>query len=386
MRGVAILVLVILLVAGGGLAYISYRLGQIRTVHCHTCAAPVAGGAPFNVLLIGDDSRADNTPGESIHFGTTAQAGGAHSDTIKILHVDPASERASLLSIPRDTYVELSGLSQNWVNLLGTTKQKINAALNDSPDSLIQTIANTFGIPIQYYVMINFNGLMSAVNTVGGINLNFPYPARDNDNGNNNSGLNITHAGCQTLNGGETLALARSRYYEYEIAPGVWQFDGTGDLGRIKRQNAVIEALMSKAKSTYNPLSLNSFIGALVNDVVIGGGLSATELVSLALRYHAFSGTSLPTATIPTAGATSAAGDVEVVQQPATNQLVRQFLGGPAGPITTPPLDAYGDPVATSTTPSTGSAQPSTTPASVASQSDTHLTAHAPPAFDPTPC
>jgi hypothetical protein len=90
----------------------------------------------------------------------------------------------------------------------------------------------------------------------------------------------------------ETLALSRSRFYQYEIRPGVWEPDATGDLGRIQRQNVVIEALIDKARSTYNPLTLNAFIGSVVNDVKIGG-LSSGALLSLALKYHGFSGSHL---------------------------------------------------------------------------------------------
>ncbi len=101
------------------------------------------------------------------------------------------------------------------------TDNKINTAFNSGPDPLIQTIENTFGIPINHFVITDFSGVINLVQSVGGITLDFPYPVRDNDDGNNNSGLDIPHAGCQTLNGTMALALARSRYYEYEVQPGV---------------------------------------------------------------------------------------------------------------------------------------------------------------------
>ena len=226
LRTAVVFVAVILVLAGAGFGYLHYRLSQIKTVACPSCAA-IVSGQPFNIMIIGDDSRADNTPSENAPFGSTATAGGAHSDTIKIAHVDPAKGTASLLSIPRDTYVQLSGLSATWLSAFGTRDQKINAALNDSVDSLVQTVQNSFGIPIQSWILINFNGLIDSVKTVGGIKLDFPYPVRDDDNGNNNSGLSITQTGCQTLNGDQTLALSRSRYYQYEIRPGVWEADPT---------------------------------------------------------------------------------------------------------------------------------------------------------------
>jgi LCP family protein required for cell wall assembly len=372
-------------VAGGAYGYLRYRLGQIKTVNCASCAA-VISGQPFNILIIGDDSRAGNTAAENRNFGSTAQAGGTHSDTIKIAHVDPATGTASLLSIPRDTYVQLSGLSASLLSQLGTRDQKINAALNDSVDSLVQTVRNSFGIPIQSWVLVNFNGLINGVKTVGGVNVDFPYPVRDNDRGNNNSGLAIARTGCQTLSGDQALALARSRFFQYEIRPGVWVADPSGDLGRIKRQNVIIEALLTKAESTYNPLTLNALIGSVVHDVKIGG-LSSSELVSLALKYHGFSGTNLRTATVPTSGAGSAAGSVQVVEQPQTQQLITQFLGQSPRPVVTPPLDGDATPVTVApSSAAPGSSGSSSSGSSSGKPAPLPASQSALPSFDPRPC
>lgn len=389
LRTAIILVAVILVLAGAGFGYLRYRLGQIKTVACASCAALISG-QPFNIMIIGDDSRADNTPGENANFGSEATAGGAHSDTLKIAHIDPATGTASLLSIPRDTYVKLSGLSTTWLNAFGTPDQKINAALNDSVDSLVQTVQNSFGIPIQSWVLINFNGLINAVQTVGGIKLDFPYPVRDDDDGNNNSGLSIPTAGCQTLNGNQTLALSRSRYYQYEIQPGVWEPDPTGDLGRIQRQNVIIEALLDKAESTYNPLTLNAFIGSVVQDVKVGG-LSSSDLLSLAVKYHGFSGSNLQTATVPTLGASSAAGSVEVVEEPQAQQVITTFLGQPPKAVLTPPLDAYGSPIdvpSASTAAAVGAAGPPSSSGQATTPAGATLTVTQPaiPSYDPRPC
>ena len=163
--------------------------GQIHTIKCKACAA-VADGTPYNVLIVGSDTRAGNSGGAAQAFGSASLVGGQRSDTIKILHVDPAAGTARLLSIPRDTYVTLSGMPATSGL---ATDNKINAAFNYGPDPLIATIENTFGIPISHFVIIDFTGVINLVNSVNGITLNFPYPVRDDDNGNNNSGLVITH-------------------------------------------------------------------------------------------------------------------------------------------------------------------------------------------------
>ena len=179
---------------------------------CATCVA-AANGAPYNVLLIGSDSRVGETAAEAQQFGNATNAGGQRSDTIKIVHVDPATGTASTLSIPRDTYVTSSGMPAD--SAARPAQNKINAAFGSGPDALIQTIENTFGIPISHYIVINFFGVQDAVNALGGISMDFPYPVRDQDCSTgvcyNNSGLNIPTAGCQVLDGTQALALSRSR-------------------------------------------------------------------------------------------------------------------------------------------------------------------------------
>ena len=338
LRWAVVVLAVLLVLAGAVYGYVRYRWSQIQSVACTSCTA--AGSGPFNVLIVGSDTRAGNTGQATKSFGSSSQVAGQRSDTVKILHVDPATGTARLLSIPRDTYVEMPPSVQSVYGRY----QKINTAFNDGINPLVQTIEDTFGISISHFVMVDFQGLTSAVDTVGGIYLNFPYPARDNDNGNNNSGLSITQTGCQKLNGTMTLALARSRYYQY-YESGSWHYDPSSDIGRIERQNIVIQAIVGRARSSYNPLTLNAFLGALVHDVTVDKAMTIGDMFSLATTYHAFSPSSLSSYTLPVSPATSAAGDVEVVQQPQTEQLLTQFLGSAPGAVTTPPVDGHGSPV-----------------------------------------
>jgi len=365
LRWALLVVAIILVLVAAGYGYIRYRWGQVKSQACAHCAA-VGSGEPFNVLLVGSDTRAGNTGQAAQNFGSAGQVSGQRSDTIKILHVDPSSGSASLLSIPRDTYVQMpSQLSSQGLG----GDQKINTAFNAGPDPLIQTIEDSLGIPIAHFVEVDFQGLTNAVNTIGGIYLSFPYPVRDNDNGNNNSGLVITQTGCQKLNGTQTLALARSRFYQYD-AYGYWHYDPTSDIGRIERQNIVIQAIASRARSTYNPLSLNAFLGAVVHDVTVDKQMTFGDMFSLATTYHAFSPSSLKSYTLPTVGqASSRAGDVEVVSQPQAQQVLRQFLGAAPATVTTPPVNAYGAPVQPPASSSSGSSSSGSSGASGSSSS-----------------
>ncbi|MGO8859490.1 MAG: LCP family protein [Acidimicrobiales bacterium] len=385
---VALTVVVVLAVGviGGAYAYARYQFDQVHKFACHACV-PVAAGQPYNLLVIGSDSRAGDTGQAAESFGTYSSVGGQRSDTIKILHIDPAAGTARVLSIPRDTYVTTSGLAPS-TGLTGP--EKINAAFNNGPEALIETIRNTFGIPISHWIVIDFDGVIDSVQALGGINLDFRYPVRDDNDGVNESGLNITQTGCQTLNGTQALALSRSRYYEY-YEDGEWQMDPGYDLSRIARQNVIIEAMIAKAKSTYNPLTLQSLIDAVKENVSIDDNLSLGMIYDLVERYHAFSPSSLQTWTLPTVPqAGTPAGDVELVSTQAPNvyvDTITEFLGAPPGPVTTPPLDQYGYPI-TVPTPTPVSATPTTAGASPHTSNTTPASLGTPglPSYDPTVC
>ena len=373
-------------VVGGGYAYVRYQFDQVHKVACHACVQ-VAAGQPYNLLVIGSDSRAGNTGQAASSFGTYSAVGGQRSDTIKIFHIDPAAGTARVLSIPRDTYVTTSGLAPS-TGLTGP--EKINAAFNNGPEALVETIQNTFGIPISHWIVIDFDGVIDSVKALGGIQLDFQYPVRDDNDGVNESGLDITQTGCQNLTGSQVLALSRSRYYEY-YEDGEWQVDPGYDLSRIARQNVIVEAMIAKAKSTLNPFTWQSLIDAVKGNVSIDNKLSLGTVYDVFERYHAFSPSSLQTWTLPTvAQAGTPAGDVELVNTQAPNDYVTtitEFLGAPPGPVTTPPLDRYGEPITVPTpapvppaTPTTGAA-PHTSTTAPATPSTPSL-----PSYDPTLC
>jgi LCP family protein required for cell wall assembly len=395
-------VVLILVIVGAGYGYLRYEFRQIKTAKCTSCVA-VADGAPFNVLVIGSDTRQGETAAEAKEFGNQTTAGGQRSDTIKVIHVNPKTGTASTLSIPRDTLVTLSGVpSSSGVS----SPNKINAAFASGPNDpnpagtgangLVKTIENTLGIPITHWIVINFFGLMDMVNALHGINMDVPYPVRDygdcNANGidENCTGLNIATTGCQTLSGTQALALSRSRHFEY-FKDGEWISDLSSDIGRIERQNLIIEAVINKAKSTYNPLSVASFISSLARDVTLDDKLGPSTLISLAERYHALSGSSLNSYTLPTSPGVYAPysnEDVETVQEPLASQTIAAFLGGSPETATTPPLDQYGNPetVTASPPPTTVPGTGTTSTSSGGSASSSAAPKSSETSFDPRPC
>ena len=218
-------------------------------------------------------------------------------------------------------------------------------------------------------------------NALGGVYLNFPYPAKDSY-----SGLNITAPGCQLLDGSQALAVARARHYEY-YANGYWQYDGTSDFGRIQRQDVFIKALMSAAKSKLNPLTVNAFLGSIHEGIQIDDGFSFNSLIGLALAYHSYDpgnlvGETLPT--VPTNGFGSL-GDVLTVDQPAAQQMLVNVFGSSLVTPTNPPPDANGNPnppppITPTTVPPAAAGTATAAPAS------TTPTTAPPPSFNPSNC
>jgi LCP family protein required for cell wall assembly len=362
-------VAVVLLAVGGGYAYVHYRFDQIPKSHDPSLVAELPG-EPFNMLVVGSDSRAGLTPLQQSQFGTSNQVVGQRSDVTMVWHVNPATKQITILSIPRDTLVSMVGAG---VSSLGQFN-RINASFDTGPDLLVKTIEDNFGIPINHVMQVDFAGFEGAVNALDGVYLNFNYPAKDTY-----TGLNITTTGCQLLQGQQALAVARSRHYEY-YENGYWHYDGTSDFGRIQRQDAFLRALVDAAKSKYNPLTINAFLGSIPQGITIDDQLGLNELLGLAIDFHSLDPNTIATETLPTIsdGSVSPWGDVLFVDQPATQQMLVSTFGSELKVPTVPPPNT-----------SLESTPPPTVTPTTAAPTTTHTTAPAPPqtpSFDPTTC
>lgn len=366
---VALLVLVLVL-AGVLYGYARYRYGQLSKVTV-SAEHPVGTGQPFNMLVVGSDSRTGVSAATGV--GTKTTVSGQRSDVIMVWHVDPGTKKITILSIPRDTLMQMEGPN---VTAFGKFN-RINAAYNSGPNLLVETIQDNLGITINHVVEVNFAGFKGAVDALGGVSMNFDYPAKDVW-----SGLDVTTTGCQVLDGTQALAVARSRHYQY-LVNGQWQYTPTGDLGRIKRQDAFLKALVDAAKSKLSPFTLNAFIGSIPHGLVIDRTLSLNDLLRLAVDFHSVTPGSIATYTLPTTsiGYVTPWGDVLFVDQPADQQLLVSIFGtGLARPTTPPPDTTLQTPAPPSVAASGGaSGQGSASTASAPAPSTT-------PTFDPTPC
>src|SRR5713226_1510879 len=204
-------------------------------------------GQPANFVLLGSDTRANVTPEEQQAYGSPAQEGGKRSDTLMVVHVDPAQRKGVLVSFPRDL----------MENIPGVGRSKINAAYNYGPQKVIDTLQNVFGISIQHYMEVDFESFKAIVDAMGGVQIYFSAPTRDQK-----SGLEVIpfgfKPGCYTLDGNQALGYARSREYE-EYIDGRWQVTGQDapDLHRIQRQQTFMRRLGAEAfqRSIADPLA-----------------------------------------------------------------------------------------------------------------------------------
>lgn len=280
-----------------------------------------------NYLLVGSDSRA-GMGGEFI--GTEEDVGGQRSDTIMILRQE-RNGGAALLSVPRDLWVPIHGRDRS---------NRVNAAFNDGPSTLIATVSQALGIPIHHYVEVDFQGFQRIVDEINGVELCLPAPARDTHSGLDHPG------GCVRVNGAQALAYARSRYYQQWDGDS-WETDGRADLGRIERQQTFIRAAVNGAlrQLESSPFSAGETIDAVTQSVSISQGLDVLEAAQ-ALRAAFQDG--IRTFSLPVYNDT--VGDAAVLRMSdQAESLLAYFRGtGPApaefettaitgGPTTVPP-------------------------------------------------
>jgi LCP family protein required for cell wall assembly len=231
-----------------------------------------------------------------------------------VLRLDPKSDHAMLLSLPRDLYVAIDGQRG---------KDKINSAIEGGPERLINTIKEDFGIPINHYIEMNFFAFRKIVSAIDGVPMYFSTPVRDL-----HSGLDIEQTGCVTLDPIQALAYARSRYFEYK-QNGRWISDPSSDLGRISRQQAFIKIVIQRAidKGARNPAVLNELIDAGTAALHLDPSLTPGDLVSLGERFKDFNPQNLDTYSVPSTSATIGGADVQLLTEPEAEPVLNLFRG-----------------------------------------------------------
>lgn len=242
-------------------------------------------GMPYYVLALGSDAQE----------GTT----GARSDTMMLIRVDLLGGKLTMLSIPRDTKVELDGY--------GT--QKINAAYAfEGPGGAVRAVSKLTGVGINHVAVVHLSELAGLVEYLGGVTVNVPEAAYDPDH----TGIDID-SGLQTLDGDTAVAWARTRY-GYE----------RGDFQRQEDQRILLEAIMNRMLS----LSPRQMPGA-IREVggLIGTDMRCYDLVPLLLRFK-LSNPTVYSCSVPSTTATIDGVSYVIADEAALASMMRTINAG----------------------------------------------------------
>jgi LCP family protein required for cell wall assembly len=290
---VAFLVVVVLVgaVVGSEVGFLAYSSHEIKTVVVPPLVPPATKGPDVGVqtfLLMGSTSRCALTKQNPV-FGTCAGGiTGVNSDVIILLRADQRTHSISVLSIPRDLVL--------YNVRPGDQFYKVDAALYDGPSQVVDVIEQDFGIPVNHFVELNFDTFQNVVNALGGIYMYFPYAETDSY-----SSLDIKTPGCHHLGGFEALAVVRARHLSY-LDNGQWEYDGSGDLGRIIRVHEFLRVLAStlQKRGLDNPLTDDALISAIAPQLTVDSKLSIRDMVNLVVAFHSANVGAAPEATLPT--------------------------------------------------------------------------------------
>jgi LCP family protein required for cell wall assembly len=320
-RGIGWLVLAIAVVASGaagGLYLYGHESLQSVSAHTHQLVTAEKNGSlnvpdaskPAIALVAGYDVRGKPN-------GPNPYAG-SNSDTLMLMRADPANDTLSLLSFPRDL----------WVNIYCHgdavyTQSRINSAWsicgNNGPAATLNTMERLTGLKVNYLITLDFHAFKQIVNHLHGVYMNvdrrYYIPPHTGT-----STVNL-HPGYQKLNGGEALSYVRYRHTD-------------SDVYRNGRQQLFLEALKSRVKTGLSITDVPKLIHDLKSNVEIarGGGGSVTfkELESyLGLLYHLPAGNlfrnAIPIADLPTV-VTAGGADVIEARPGSVQAAVQRFL------------------------------------------------------------
>lgn len=249
----AVVALLLVLALAWPIGLLIWANGKINHVDALT-GSVISPGTTY--LLAGSDSRADG-----VLAGDTTE--GQRTDTIMLLTVPP-SGTTSLISLPRDTYVEIPGHDPN----------KLNAAFAfGGAPLLVETVEQLTGIGIDHYVEIGMGGVAGLVDAVGGVELCLDYTVDDPD-----SGLVWDEPGCKMVDGETALAFARMR-----------KADPLGDIGRTQRQQQVIQAVtgtVAEPSLVWRPGEQVRLIDAGLDALTVSEGTNILDMGRLALAFR----------------------------------------------------------------------------------------------------
>ncbi|MFJ5861009.1 LCP family protein [Pseudarthrobacter sp. NPDC092439] len=240
---------------------------------------PELRAVPMNVLVIGSDSRA-NARKQAAHTAATGEASDQRADTLMVVHV-PADRRSlTLISINRDTWVEVPGVGG----------AKINASLERGGIDLAQrTVEQLLGIRIAHTLMLDFHGFRVLTDRLGGIDVNVTTPFRST-----HETRHVFKAGVNHLNGQAALEFARERYAFAD-----------GDFQRVRNQQTLLRAILARltARGALNNVTaVRALVDMASCCLTVNKGFDPAQAAILAYSLRNLNVKAIRSMTLPNAG------------------------------------------------------------------------------------
>jgi LCP family protein required for cell wall assembly len=269
-------VLVLAVVSGSLVAYAKYRsvydsIGRVDvSSDLNGIKQPPVDPNAINILLIGSDSRS----GANGKIGGTVGIAGQRSDTVMLLHIEPAGQGAVVLSFPRDSVVPVLGCTAEGGSSGQTANpgefEQINSTFAyGGPGCLWATVEETTHIHIDNFVELTFDGFEKVINDLGGVNVCLPAAVNDPK-----SGLDLS-AGPHHVFGPEALAFWRTRE---DVGEG-------SDLQRIQRDQFLMASLLQGIEHSGllgSPTKVSAVIGDVARNMTTDKGLNQSRMLSIA--------------------------------------------------------------------------------------------------------
>ncbi|MFD4380845.1 LCP family protein, partial [Streptomyces bacillaris] len=243
-------------------------------------------GHGTNLLLVGTDGRDTITKEEKQKY----KLGGAPchcTDTIMLVHLSADKQRASVVSLPRDSYAEIPPHTDRTTGEKHSSHPvKLNAAYAEGgPTLTVRTVEHMTGVKIDHYLEVDFTSFMKTVDAVGGVQICTARPMKDSY-----TGLDLP-AGTHRLDGGQALQYVRSRHV-----------DVASDLGRMQRQQKFMAALIKQATGNgvlLNPVKFQQVSASVLGSVRADEGFGTEEMLALGKAMKDFSPASSEFTSVP---------------------------------------------------------------------------------------
>lgn len=278
-------------------------------------------GTDQNILVVGNDDRSDMTDKEVRELGTGRDGGSVNTDTMMIVHAPADGSTATLISFPRDSYVDIPGYGMNRLNAAYTLGYQNSSGGTDAKRAaganlLIKTISKLTGLTIDHFVQIGLLGFYRISNAIGGVPINLCNAVDDPLY----SHL-VMSAGKHRIRGVQALEFVRQRH-------GLTN----GDLDRVKRQRYFITAAFRQITSAgvlFNPGKLDALVSAIDESIYVDSGFRPLKF---AAQVAALNPNNIVGQTIPKVRFDKVNGsDVNIVNPAAVKDFVTKVIDGTDG-------------------------------------------------------